>query len=211
MTKLKFLIILMSFLHLFSFGQLDADCFIEIKKRHLEETKSLDLGRYPNLDSLNKYSKESDFDTLNTITKRALKRVTNCKYPISFLQTSENKKIVTNQIRSNFTLINFNYLFCDACIQQLDDYVSIKKELKDQVTVLVFFPDKQKDIQHIIDKYRSFMEFIPDMKKYIEDYNLGVGTPLNLVLDKQQNIQYATCGANQKSGLLYIELIPYLK
>ncbi|MBL7912976.1 MAG: hypothetical protein JNJ41_18075 [Bacteroidia bacterium] len=198
-------------MYLSSFGQLDADCFVKVKKQHAEETKSIDFGDYSNIDSLNKYNEESRFDSLEAITDRTLKRVTKCKYPISYLRTSENKKIITNQIRSKFTLINFNYFFCDACIQQLDDYVTIKKELKDMVTILVFFPEKQKDIQLIIDKYRTFMEFIPDKKKYIEDYNLGVGTPLNLVLDKHQNVKYASCGANQKSGLLYIELIPHLK
>jgi hypothetical protein len=83
--------------------------------------------------------------------------------------------------------------------------------MKSKVTILVFFPEDLKDIQQIIDKYKSLFEFIPGMRKYIDENNLGLGTPFNLVLDKHKNVKYATTGANDKAGLLYKELIPFLK
>ncbi len=210
----KSILTILTFLFcLAAFGQIGDECFVEIKKQRKEEMERLQLGKkwVPNLDSLNKNITTTDWDSLSTIEKRTLMRVTNCNYPTSYLRTSENKEINTNKIKTKFTLINFNYLYCDRCIQQLDDFLQIKKEMKDQVTVLVFFPENQKDIQHIIDKYKTYFEFIPDKKKYIEDYNLGLGTPFNLVLDKNKKVKYATNGANDKSGLLYKELIPYLK
>jgi hypothetical protein len=211
--KKNFLTILISSLFLSSFGQLDADCFKEVKKQYFEETERLALGKkfVPDLDTANKNLTEADWDSILAIKNRALKRLTNCRFPTSYLRTSENKEINTSKIKSDFTLVNFNYFYCDACIQQLEDYAQIKKEMKDKVTILIFFPEDLKDIQSIVNKYKSLFEFIPGMRKYIDENNLGLGTPFNLVLEKHKNVKYATNGANNKSGLLYKELIPYLK
>jgi hypothetical protein len=211
--KKNFLTILISSLFLSTFGQFDADCFKEVKKQYFIEIERLDLSKkfVPNLDSLNKNITDADSDSLNVVKNRTLKRLTNCKFPTSYLRTSENKEINTSKIKSDFTLVNFNYFYCDACIQQLEEFAQIKKEMKDKVTILIFFPEDLKDIQQIVDKYKSLFEFFPGMRKYIDENNLGLGTPFNLVLDKQKNVKYATSGANNTSGLLYQKLIPYLK
>lgn len=206
-------IILISFFVLSSFGQLDSDCFFDVKKKHIAEIERLDLGKKwtQNLDTLNKDLTPADWDSIAAVGKRTLINITNCKFPILFLRTSENKEINTNAIKSEFILVNFNYYYCDPCLKQLEDLSQIKNEMKNKVTVLVFFPEAQKDVQQIIDKYKSLLDFFPDMRKFIEEHNLGLGTPLNLILDKNKKVIYATTGANHNLGLLYKELIPYLK
>ncbi len=186
-----------------TFGQTNVDCFDKMKKLRLEEIKS--LGD-PTPKSEIAYNQ-----SVIEINQKALNGLMYCKFPTTSLRTSLDKDINTSDINSEFVIINFNYHPFKASVQQLEDLAKIKAELKDKVTILVFFPQELKDIQQITEKYKSDFEFIPDAKKFIDDHNLDLGPPFNIILDKYKVVTYATYGVETVKGRLYAELVPYLK
>lgn len=201
MKKLFLLIILYCSITLF--GQTNSDCFKKAKEKHDSEIRKFS--------SKQAYKDTANFQAFLLIAKEAKESVIGCKYPNTPFKNVSDKIIVTDLIKSNFIIINFNYLYDDNSAKQLDDLDSIKKLLKNRITIISLFAYDTKDIQHLVDKYGKHIEFIPNSDEYIKYYNLGLGTPLTYVIDEKKIIKYVSSGGNPKAWFLLNELIPYLK
>ncbi|MGZ3882840.1 MAG: peroxiredoxin family protein [Bacteroidia bacterium] len=192
-----------------SFGQSDDDCFARATKQHYAELNRLKLNGkfYPDLDSLNKRLDYHDQDSLMAVGKRTIDRVTGCKYPDTTFVTTSGKKMDIDHTNSKYVIINFNDVFCDACLLQLEDLQKINDEEKQNATILAFFPQDKGQLQYLMDKYPGIL-FVPDARSYILRHNLGQGYPISFVLDNNKLILRISRGAFIERGKLYDELAP---
>jgi hypothetical protein len=179
MTK-NLYIILLTTSFLSSFGQLTNDCFDNAnyqRNMDLKESPPINIG-----DSANHIVKSTD---------NALIKIIGCSFPYAPFQTTEGKELTYDKIKSNFIIINFNYIFCDWCINQLDSLVKIKKASKKTITIVSFFACDKSDIKHLTDKFKNDVLFVVNADSYTKNYDLGSGRPLNYILDKVKIIIYA--------------------
>jgi hypothetical protein len=186
-------------------------CFSEAKSHRIISLKRFGLEKRftPNLDSVTKNVTASDIDSILKVNKTTGEMLVGCEYPDSKLQTDDGREFFIYDIKSEFTIINFNNVYCQACLKHLDDLAKIKKEKK--ATVLVFFPHSKSDVQFFTAKYKGILEIILSSWDYIDTYDLGINASRIFVLDKNKVIKYVTAGAPDEEGALHKMLAGYLK
>ncbi len=163
-----------------SFGQISNDCFSEANYQRdmdLEGAKKMKVG--------------DNASPVIISVENALKKVIGCKFPYAPFRTVDGRELVYSKLKSDFIIINFNYLFCDWCTTQLDSLVKIKKASKKSISIVSFFANKKEEISHLIDKYKNDVFFVADADNYTMNYDLKSGRPLNFILDKNKVIIYA--------------------
>jgi hypothetical protein len=177
---LKTLIIIILFFDLCSYSQGTSDCFEEanlIRKEYLENAPQLKIG--DNAEHL-----------LNNVDN-ARQKVVGCKFPYAPFRSTDGRELEYSKIKSDFIYINFNYLFSDYCLGQLDSLVAFKKRSKDKISIVSFFSHSTKEIQYQIDKFHEDVIFVSDAEYYTSKFDLKAGRPTNYVLDKNKIIIYA--------------------
>jgi hypothetical protein len=163
-----------------SFGQLTNDCFSDANYQ-----RNMDLKEAPEVkvgDSANHIIRS---------VETALAKIIGCKFPYAPFQTTTGKELTYDKIKSDFIVINFNYLFCDRCTNQLDSLVKIKKASNQTITIVSFFACDKNDMKHLTDKFKDDVLFVSNADSYTKNYDLGSGRPLNYILDKSKIIIYA--------------------
>lgn len=200
MKRILFCLLTLSFV--FAKGQNNTDCFIATKIKHdfaINGIPTIEVG-----DSIG----TMELCNINNATKR---EIIGCKYPLSSLKMIGDNTIITDSIKSDFVIINFNYLYGGNSLMQLDDLDSIKKQFKNKVTSISIFAHNEKEIQHLVNKYSSNIDFVVSADEYIKYFNLGLGVPTTFILDKNKIIKHVSSGAYPDIGHLYKELTQYLK
>ena len=132
-----------------------------------------------------------------TSVETALAKIIGCKFPYAPFRTTTGKELTYDKIKSDFIVINFNYLFCDRCTNQLDSLVKIKKASKKTITIVSFFACDKNDIKHLTDKFKDEVLFVTNANNYTKNYDLGSGRPLNYILDRGKIIIYADFDVSQ--------------
>jgi hypothetical protein len=90
----------------------------------------------------------------------ALAKIIGCRFPYAPFQTTTGKELTYDKIKSDYIVINFNYLYCDRCINQLDSLVKIKKSSTKTITIVSFFACDKNDIKHLTDKFKDDVLFV---------------------------------------------------
>ena len=178
------------------FGQIQSDCFNELK---------LETDEF--FASMEKATVGLTVDNLLSASKDRLERSIGCSYPSSQNSTFDTLEINPTRFSTDYVIINFNRNNCDICTSELDWFVKLKQQTKITVTIVVFFKEKTEEVSTIINKYKKDIYFVTDAKEYIKNHSLGAGKPLNYVLDKNKKILYAKSG----TGQTYEGLIEVLK
>ena len=161
-------------------GQLTNECFNDANYQ-----RNMDLKEAP---------KVQVSDSANHIIKSietALAKIIGCRFPYAPFKTTTGKELTYEKIKSDFIIINFNYLFCDWCTNQLDSLVKLKNASKKTITIVSFFDCDQNDIKHLTDKFKDDIHFVSNAHNYTKIYDLGSGRPLNYILDRAKIIIYA--------------------
>jgi hypothetical protein len=135
----------------------------------------------------------------------ALAKIIGCRFPYAPFQTTTGKELTYDKIKSDYIVINFNYLYCDRCINQLDSLVKIKKSSTKTITIVSFFACDKNDIKHLTDKFKDDVLFVSNADSYTKNYDLGSGRPLNYILDKGKIIIYADRDISQKLNTYLIK------
>ncbi len=178
------------------FGQIQSDCFNELK---------LETDEF--FASMEKATVGLTVENLLSASEGRLQRSIGCRYPSSQISTFDSLEINPTKFNTDYVIINFNRNNCEICISELDWFVKLKKQTTKTITVVVFFKDKTNDIIEIINKYKNDIYFITDSQEYIKNHSFGAGKPLNYILDANKNILYAKNG----TGQTYEALIEVLK
>ena len=178
------------------FGQIQSDCFNELK---------LEADEF--FASMEKASVGVTTENLTSATENRQERLIGCGYPSSQILTFDTLEINPAKFSTDYVIINFNRNNCDICTSELDWFIKLKKQTKTTVTIVVFFKEKTDEVSIIINKYKKEIYFVTDAKEYIKNHSLGAGKPLNYILDKNKKILYAKSG----TGQTYEGLIAVLK
>ena len=126
------------------FGQIYSDCFHKLK---------LETDVY--LSNLGQISVGDTVDNIMEAVESRQKSLIGCGYPYSPVSTYNKKEINVIKFNTDYVIINFNYLYCDNCTNELEFFVKLKKETKKTITVIVFFKEKTDEVIELINKYKN--------------------------------------------------------
>ncbi len=84
-------------------------------------------------------------------------------------------------------ILNFNYTFCQSCINQVDSILKLKNK---STHLIVLLHDKQTDTEHIFEKYGDKIVLVFISQNDENTYTLNLGTPTTILLDENRLISY---------------------
>jgi hypothetical protein len=151
----------------------------------------------------------SDLEHLEIAVKiyneNLLKKIISIPFSNDSFQTVDGKTIETGATESEFTILNFNYYFCDVCKMQLAEMVKLKKGSKRSISIISFFATNKSDIQDLIDQYKNDIEFVSDASAYINPYEVKKGVPLTYILQKEKIVYLKYTTENKEMFLKEIQ------
>ncbi len=182
---MKAVLFISYFLFCFSSNaQFSSECFDEAKQKIVKDAKEGVFGQ-----------KDSTGMIYITPEQRAGYFI-GCKFPYAPLRSYDDKEINPINIKADLTIINYNYTYCQECLLQLDKLMAFKKESKKDIKIIVLFKEKKEDLKEIIEKYKDHLFIAADAENWMKAYNLGMGYPLNYILDKNKSIKYLISGGS---------------
>jgi cytochrome oxidase Cu insertion factor (SCO1/SenC/PrrC family) len=164
-------------------AQFSSGCFDEVKEQIDKDLKENEAKWQRNDTTREVYFSTSRINML-----------LGCKFPYSPLASYDKKEINPVNLKAEFTIINFNYTYCQVCLLQLDKLVAFKKASKKDIKIIALFREDVSDLKEVIEKYSADIFIAANAAKWIDAHCLGMGYPLNYILDKNKIIKYAVSG-----------------
>lgn len=197
MLKIFFIHIFL-FFSLINFAQYDAECFINAKKEIKLAIENLPIDSMHVQDTLTINNVKRYVDTLiavrNVDANPHVQKVIGCRMPdFNFFNLSGTDMSI-NKIQSDFTIISFSSTtYGDVCNARLHQFCKLKSLLKDSLTVINIFEEKDKQVIDYSLNYENNVEFVANADLLSHRYGLGVG-PIIYVIDKYKNIIFVKAG-----------------
>jgi thiol-disulfide isomerase/thioredoxin len=154
-----------------------------------------------------------DFDSVFIRIRQAQEMIMNCDMPNDSFINLERKKKKTGDYKGKPTVINFWYLHCPPCINEIPSFNELSKKYGHKINILAISQDKKADIQAFLSKHSFKAEIVSDAENFINKYNLGSGYPFTLLLNKEGKIVFVKSegGETPESQLdLYKDLSPLI-
>ncbi len=136
--------------------------------------------------------RNADFnlDSVFIRIRQAQEMIINCEMPNdSFITIKGNKKKIIDY-KGKPLVINFWYLHCAPCINEIPSFNELAKKYEDKINILAISPDKKAQIELFLTKHVFNAEIVSDAENFINKYNLGSGYPFTLFLNKEGKIIY---------------------
>lgn len=178
-------------------GQILSECFEEARM----QLKS-DRNSFP--DSV-LVGDTSVYNIVKSAQER-LNMVIGCKFPYLPLKHTKGKVINPVTMNADYVVLVFSYLFCQACIEQLDYLVTIRKKSRKKIRIVTLFKEPTEEIEHLLKKYQRYIYIVPEAGETINLYNLGCGFPLIYILDLNKIVRYAKAGTPNNFSTFYSDL-----
>lgn len=134
--------------------------------------------------------KEKHNDTVLVLSNR-LNMVIGCRFPYFPMLSHDKKEINPNNLKADYVIMNYNYSYCDQCMLQLDELVKLKQSSKKNIQVIAIFLEKTDDLTYVIEKYGKDIFISGNGSKWVNEFGLGLGSPMTYVLDKNKIISTA--------------------
>jgi len=139
---------------------------------------------------------------------------TKLEYAPAFkINDMEGKEIELESLKGKVVVMNFWFINCSPCVEEMPELNSLVKKYKDNedVVFLAITHDKKANVEAFLKKKAFDYNILPDAQQIMDDY-IVMGFPTNIVLDKKGDIQYQSMGFRHKiDGILNDEIRHALK
>ncbi len=154
-----------------------------------------------------------NFDSIFIRIRQAQEMIINCEMPNDTFTTLQGNKKNIAEYKGKPTIINFWYLHCPPCINEIPSFNELTKKYGNKINILAISQDKKADIKTFLTKHIFKAEIISDAESFINKYNLGSGYPFTLLLNKEGKIVFVKSegGETSESQMdLHKELSPLI-
>ncbi|WP_421806338.1 TlpA family protein disulfide reductase [Flagellimonas sp.] len=122
---------------------------------------------------------------------------TNAKLPPFELYNISGKKIENDDLLGKYVVVNFWFVGCKPCIQEMPMLNKlVKKYTKDQVVFIAPSLDGKSSVTKMLEKRDFEYEILTDAKSLSKDMGLS-SYPTHLIIDKEGNIKEILIGASE--------------
>jgi peroxiredoxin len=154
-----------------------------------------------------------DFDSVFIRIKQAQDMVIGCQMPNDSITTLQGKKKKISDYKGKPLVINFWYLHCPPCINEMPSFNELLKKYVGKMNILAISQDPKKQVQEFLAKHVFKAEIVSDAQAFIDRYNLGSGYPFTLVIDQKGKITRIISGGRETPDAqmdLYKEISPLI-
>ena len=131
-----------------------------------------------------------NFDSIFIRIRQAQEMIIHCDMPNDSFTTIQNHRKKISNYKGKPLVINFWYLHCPPCINEIPSFNELSKKYTDKINVLAISQDPKDQIQTFLTKHVFKAEIVANAEAFINKYNLGSGYPFTLVIDKEGKIIY---------------------
>lgn len=200
-----------------SFAQYDAECFINSKKevKFAVENQPLDSIAFKDtliIDGVKRY-----VDTVRKYYKvdpeLYVQKMVGCRMPDFTFFNLEGTDLSINKIRTDFSIVSFSSTtYGDICNARLQQFCKLKSFLKDSISVINIFEEKDNEVLTYSKDYGSNVEYVANADLLFYHYNLQFG-PTVYLLDKYKNIIWIKVGHRYKytPDEIYLEILEKIR
>jgi peroxiredoxin len=138
-----------------------------------------------------------NFDSVFIRIKQAQDMVIGCPMPNDSVTTLHGKKRKISDYKGKPLVINFWYLHCPPCINEIPSFNELLKKYANKINVLAISQDPKQQVQQFLTKHVFNAEIVSDAQAFIDTYNLGSGYPFTLVIDQTGKITRIISGGRE--------------
>ena len=138
-----------------------------------------------------------DFDSVFIRIKQAQDMVIGCQMPNDSVTTLQGKKKRISDYKGKPLVVNFWYLHCPPCINEIPSFNELLKKYAGKMNVLAISQDPKKQVEEFLAKHIFKAEIVSDAQAFIDRYNLGSGYPFTLVIDQNGKITRIISGGRE--------------
>ncbi len=156
---------------------------------------------------------EFNLDSVFIRIRQAQEMIIGCTMPNDSFTTLQGTKKKIYDYKGKPLVINFWYLHCPPCINEIPSFTELNKKYANKINVVAISQDKKADIQTFLAKHIFKADIVADAEAFINKYSLGSGYPFTLLLDKNGKIMYVKSegGETPETQMdLYKELSPLI-
>jgi thiol-disulfide isomerase/thioredoxin len=147
-------------------------------------------------DDLMKDSVKSNypFDSLTAYIKRAQALTINCQLPNDAFTDVQGKRSSLHKFKGKVLIIDFWSVYCIPCINAFPSFNALLKKYDGKLAVLGVTLDQKDAVLKLLAKHEFNVEVIADAKSFFENYSLGSGYPLTMLIDKKGRVIHYRSG-----------------
>lgn len=105
------------------------------------------------------------------------------EFPLTSLQTLDNKTVTINDLKGKPTLINFWFASCMPCIEEMPVLNKIKEQFKDRVNFIAITYETKEKVLDFLKKHNFTFTQIVEARKFTDELKMS-SFPVNVFLDK---------------------------
>ncbi len=175
-------------------------CFLFISQLFFGQKTCFDAANKYRFDDLMKDSVKSNypFDSLTAYIKRAQALTINCQLLNDTFTTVLGKHSSIHSFKGKVLIIDFWSVYCIPCINAFPSFNALLKKYPGKLNVLGVTLDQKQTVLDFLKKHEFNSEIIADAKSFFENYSLGSGYPLTMLIDKNGRIIYYKSGVSQE-------------
>jgi|ERR1700756_670294 len=144
-----------------------------------------------------RFSKLSEsVDSLVARMEKAQSMVINCELPNDSFLLMNGKKVKISEYKGKPLIINFWYIYCPPCVNEIPSFNELAKKYADKINILAISKDHKKQIEEFLLKRPFNVDMVADREDYIIHHNIGAGYPCTIILDKEGKVVKFINGAN---------------
>lgn len=170
--------------------------FIFLQQTLFAQKRCFDAANKYRYDDLLKDSVKSNypFDSLTAYIKRAQAMTLNCHFPNDTFTTINGKHSSIYKSKGKAVIIDFWSVYCIPCINAFPSFNALLKKYDGNLTVLAVTLDMKDKVISLLQKHAFNAEVVADAKSFFENYSLGSGYPLTILLDKDSRVIHYRSG-----------------
>jgi hypothetical protein len=176
------------------FSQYVSECFFQKKEQVKNELISMpvDSAMFPDSILVNgeKKSQPKKIFFVRADKDPIIQKMEGCRMPDFSFYTLNKEDLSIDRIKSDFTIVCFSSTsYGDVCNARLHNFCKLKNLLKDSLTVITIFQEKDETVSNYARDYDSNIEFVANADRLTNTYTIDRGHII-YILDKYKNIIY---------------------
>ncbi|MGZ3864105.1 MAG: TlpA family protein disulfide reductase [Bacteroidia bacterium] len=172
-------------------------CFVQMS---FAQKACFDAANKYRFDDLMKDSVKANypFDSLTAYIKRAQAMTINCQLPNDTFTTIKGKHSSLHKLKGKVLIIDFWSVYCIPCINAFPSFNALLKKYNGKLEVLGVTLDMKDKVLSLLEKHEFNAGIVADARKFFENYSLGSGYPLTMLVDTKGRVIHYRSGVAQE-------------
>jgi peroxiredoxin len=126
--------------------------------------------------------------------------------PVFAAKDVNNELLDLTKLRGKVVVLNFWFIRCYGCVQEMSELNEIKAEFKDKnVEFIGLTFDKEDEVKTFLQKTKFDYKIIANAQKIFDQFNI-TACPVSIVINEEGKIMFTGLGYEEKDKLSQIQL-----